>query len=132
MIDWYAPIETTDGHAVRPHPRYWPNPVSGEYCGHYGDTETREGWWDHEGKPLDGSPEIRNSSDARLEDLSEKLDLVNGELTTLYTQVYNLRQALGLAYEKAASVVEGIDADCSTEAFRVKASKAVREIEIEH
>ena len=68
MIDMYAPLETapTDGAPsvyVSPNRRYWPNPVSGEYCAliSNGDHDD-EHWYDDEGKPLDPeSPAIRNT-----------------------------------------------------------------------
>lgn len=67
-VDMHAPLETVPvGDAkpvhLEPNRRYWPNPVSLEYCARIdnADGTSDEHWYDDEGKALDkDSPEIRN------------------------------------------------------------------------
>lgn len=69
MIDMHSPLETVPvdgGQPIRldPNRRYWPNPVSMEYCASMrapGADHAEEHWYDDEGQPVEqGSPAIRN------------------------------------------------------------------------
>lgn len=68
MIDMHGVLETVPVNRgkpryVSPDRRYWPNPVSGEYCATIEGRDGREEehWYDAEGAPVDAdSPLIRN------------------------------------------------------------------------
>lgn len=66
-IDMYGLLETIPHGRdkplrITPDRRYWPNPVSGQFCAHIyrADDGYDEYWYDDEGQPLDGGPAIRN------------------------------------------------------------------------
>lgn len=66
-IDMYGLLETIPHGSdkplrITPDRRYWPNPVSGQFCAHIyrADDGYDEYWYDVEGQPLDGGPAIRN------------------------------------------------------------------------
>lgn len=75
MIDMHAPLETDEAtpKPIIPNRRYWPNPVSLEYCGRVG-IDGPEHWWDDEGQPIDGAPAIRNAAARPIHGASAFLD----------------------------------------------------------
>lgn len=67
-----VPVDGGEAVFVEPNRRYWPNPVSVEYCARIrqADGTSDEHWYDDEGKPLDdASPAIRNIRQVRRIDM---------------------------------------------------------------
>lgn len=113
MINMYAPLETVPDNEeapihIEPNRRYWPNPVSAEFCARIRDPKTdhtEEHWYDDEGNSLDPkSPKIRNVVRVTMADL--KTAFIAGAARAV-ANTGNQTQTLGDTESQFADWVKG-------------------------
>ena len=75
-VDMRGNIQTDEANPryVEPNYRYWPNPVSLQYCGKVDGVEY---WWEDDGTPVEDAPRLRN---ILMQNLTPKLVAQEGEV----------------------------------------------------